>query len=94
MKLNEIIEFSNRDVILSILKMREEDDRIKIIEGITKMDTLPKEKWNFITSIRKLLNRDLSREDIASMMSECNKFKKGLEEKIKKLQKEYEEIGV
>ena len=89
LKIEEDIEISVKQLIAGILEM-EDSNRLKVIEGITKINSLSNEKWWFTTSSRKLSKReDLTADEIIAIQTELNSLNATLISKTKKLQKEY-----
>ena len=84
-KIEETVKISNKDLLIGVNSMLELK-RFEFIEDLTKMDTVSKQKWNFVTSSRQLLKRDLSESEIFSMLGECNDLATKLRKKLNKFQ--------
>ena len=77
------VEIRNKDVIAGINALSDKD-RLIIIEGITKFNTVPKQKWSFITSSRLLMTKELTESELFEMLSVCYDLTKNLKTKLKK----------
>lgn len=78
------VVISNRDIIAGINNMPTKD-RVLIIEGITKMNTVSRQKWSFATAKKLLLDSELNEHDLFALLSECNIMATRLKKKIRKL---------
>ena len=78
------VVISTRDIIKGINEMPD-IERLEVIEGINKMSTVQRQKWNFATSKRLLVNSELNENDLFALLSECNIMITQLKKKIRKL---------
>lgn len=88
-----------REVLNSLLMIPIEDripllERLTTLSSITKLDAVKDQKYCLATAIIKLTNSELSEDDIRIILLKIGKFNKELHQKMRKLQKEYEEIRV
>ncbi len=78
------VEIRNKDVVAGINALSDKD-RLIIIEGITKIDTVTKQKWSFVTSSRLLMKKQLTESELFEMLSVCYDLTKNLKTKLKKM---------
>ena len=83
-KIEEVAEISNRELIKHIDVMKDED-RTWLIDRLNQMDTFSKEVWQFKTSALKLQKRKLGAFEILDFLKECNKVQSVFLNKLKKL---------
>lgn len=81
LEINERITISNRDIVKSIESM-ETEQRVDILERLISMESVEKQKWNLIISCRLLSKNDLSKENVSIILSELDKLKTTLKQKL------------
>ncbi len=83
-EIKEIAEVSIKDLITRINKEAPEDIRV-IIDGISKMNTIERQKSSFAAAKNQLLSADLTEHEIFTLLAECYMMKTRLKKKLKKL---------